>query len=107
MTLKKLRQILKTLGDDTRLRIIYLLNIRELTVSDICLVLKINQSAASKHLVRLRLMKIVNDRREGNFIYYSLRENIDTKTICKFLFSEFKEIPALGKDRKNLSKIEV
>ncbi len=106
MTLKKLRQILKALADDTRLRIIYLLKDGELTVSDLCFVLKINQPTVSKHLERLRLMKVVNDRRDGNFIYYSLAVNPETEKFVKFLFTEFKKIPALDKDKQNLSELK-
>lgn len=88
MNLRKLRQILKVLGDDTRLRIINILNRRELTVKDICNILKISQPAISKHLFRLRLLKVVLDKREGNFVYYRLNTASDEGEIVKFLVTK-------------------
>ncbi|MBL7198280.1 MAG: metalloregulator ArsR/SmtB family transcription factor [Candidatus Omnitrophica bacterium] len=74
MRLKKARQILKSLADDTRLRIINLLNRKELTVTDICKVLNKSQSNVSKHLARLRLTGIVGDKRKGLNVHYYLIE---------------------------------
>ncbi|MBU1112721.1 MAG: metalloregulator ArsR/SmtB family transcription factor [Candidatus Omnitrophica bacterium] len=102
MELKRLRQILKALGDDTRLRIINLLKTRRLTVKEIHSALKISQPAASKHLITLRLLKIVNDKREGNFIYYSLSKDPEIEKIISFIFEEFKNLPAFVNDREKL-----
>jgi ArsR family transcriptional regulator len=72
MDIKKARQILKSFADDTRLRIINLLNKKELSVAELCGILNKNQSNLSKHLARLRLTGIVSDRREGFNVYYCL-----------------------------------
>ena len=72
MRIKKARQILKSFADDTRLRIINLLNKQELNVTELCEVLGKNQSNLSKHLSRLRLTGIVGDKREGLNVYYCL-----------------------------------
>ena len=74
MRLKKARQILKSLADDTRLRTINLLNRKELTVTDICKVLNKAQPNVSKHLARLRLTDVVGDKRKGLNVYYYLVE---------------------------------
>ena len=99
MNLKSLRQILKVFADDTRLRIINIISRRELTVKDICAALRINQPTISKHLVRLRLLKIVKDRRAGNLIYYSLNPNSEAVKIAGFLFTKFKHLEVFKKDR--------
>jgi len=70
--LKNTRLILKVLGDDTRLRIVNLLHKQEMNVAELYQVLNATQSNVSKHLAKLRLTGIVNDRREGQFIYYYL-----------------------------------
>jgi len=106
MYLKKLRQILKVLGDDTRLRIVNLLSKEELTVTDICFVLKKNQPIVSKHLERLRMMKIVNDRREGNFIYYSLMRDGEMDKIIQFIIDEFAAVETFQKDNKKLATLD-
>ncbi|UCH12125.1 MAG: winged helix-turn-helix transcriptional regulator [Candidatus Omnitrophota bacterium] len=72
MRVKKARQILKSLADDTRLRIINLLNKQELNVTQLCEILQSNQSNLSKHLARLRLTGVVGDKREGLNVYYRL-----------------------------------
>jgi len=72
MHIKKARQILKSFADDTRLRVINLLNKKELSVAELCGILNKNQSNLSKHLARLRLTGIVGDRRKGFNVYYRL-----------------------------------
>jgi len=72
MRIKKARQILKSFADDTRLRVINLLNKQELNVTELCEILQSNQSNLSKHLTRLRLTGVAGDRREGLNIYYYL-----------------------------------
>ena len=72
MKIKKARQILKSFADDTRLRIINLLSNKELSVTELCVILNKNQSNLSKHLARLRLTGIVSDKREGLNVYYHL-----------------------------------
>lgn len=72
MKIKKARQILKSFADDTRLRIINLLNKGNLSVTELCAILNKNQSNISKHLARLRLTGIVGDNRQGLNVYYCL-----------------------------------
>lgn len=72
MRIKRARQILKAFSDDTRLRIISLLNKGELSVTEICRTLNKNQSIISKHLTMLRLIGIARDRRKGMNVYYCL-----------------------------------
>lgn len=77
MHIRKARQILKALSDDTRLRVVGLLKKDELTVTEICRALNRNQSIVSKHLTRMRLVGIVGDRRKGLNVYYRLLEPKD------------------------------
>jgi len=62
----------KVLGDKTRLRILSLLQGRELCVCDLTEVLEISQPGVSQHMRRLRQAGFVNERRGGQWIYYSL-----------------------------------
>lgn len=102
MDLKTLRQIFKSCGDDTRLRIINIIGDTELTVKDICCLLDINQPTVSKHLTRLRLVKVVVDRREGNLVYYSLNKNKETPQgkVNSFINKEFASVELFLKDKK-------
>ncbi len=65
----------KALGDQTRLQMLWLLmNNRELCVCDFMEVLGVTQSKASRHLRALFHAGLVDDRREGLWVYYSLRQ---------------------------------
>ena len=64
--MKKEAQLFKSLADETRLRMLWLLMGREeLCVCDIMGVLGITQSKASRHLRYLYHLGWVTDRREG------------------------------------------
>lgn len=65
----------KALGDLTRLQIIYLLsmdNSGTLGVSELAARLKISQPAVSQHLKTLKAEGLVESRREGFYIYYTV-----------------------------------
>jgi DNA-binding transcriptional ArsR family regulator/flavodoxin len=70
----------KALGDLTRLQIIYLLSTDTsgtLGVSELAARLKISQPAVSQHLKTLKTEGLVESRREGFYIYYTInRERI-------------------------------
>lgn len=71
--MKNEARLFKSLADETRLKILWLLkNQDELCVCDIMRVLGITQSKASRHLRYLFHLGLVSDRREGLWMYYSL-----------------------------------
>lgn len=60
----------------TRFRIIQLLyHNKEITVTDLSVLLKISQPSASQHLKILSLSSIVKQCRKGRKIFYSLDQN--------------------------------
>jgi len=75
--IRAITRIFKALADETRLRILYLLQRRELCVCEIVKILDISQSKASRHLNYLKNAGLVEDRREGVWIYYSLDRSKD------------------------------
>lgn len=70
---EKTSELLKLLGDKTRLTIFSLLKIRELCVCEITTLLDVSQPAISQHLRKLKLLNLVNERKKGQWVYYSLR----------------------------------
>lgn len=73
-------QLFKSLADETRLKILWLLKGQEeLCVCDIMRVLGITQSKASRHLRYLYHVGLVTDRREGLWMYYSLSATPDSQ----------------------------
>ena len=73
INMKKEAQLFKSLADETRLKMLWLLMGREeLCVCDIMGVLGITQSKASRHLRYLYHLGWVNDRRDGVWMNYRL-----------------------------------
>jgi ArsR family transcriptional regulator len=78
MELEKLADILKALGDPTRLQIIALLNIRDCCVCELVPIFSISQPAISKHMSRLKYAGLVTETRKGQWVFYSLnRKKLD------------------------------
>ncbi|NJB87452.1 DNA-binding transcriptional ArsR family regulator [Lewinella marina] len=72
-TLSKAVLLLRALNHDLRQQIIRLLSDKEqLTVTDIFISLRVEQSVASQHLAILRKANIVKRERQGKYILYSL-----------------------------------
>lgn len=70
--MKMIARTFKSLSDETRLRILALLYSGELCVCDLMAILDLPQSTVSRHLAALRHAGLVDDRRHGVWIYYSL-----------------------------------
>jgi ArsR family transcriptional regulator len=68
----RIAEICKVLGDPNRLHILSLLSHQELCVCEITSILDISQSNASQHLARLRSVGLVKERRNAQWVYYSL-----------------------------------
>lgn len=64
--------VCKGLADPKRLLIISILRDGELSVSDICDELELPQANVSQHLAIMRERGLVNARKDGQFVYYSL-----------------------------------
>jgi DNA-binding transcriptional ArsR family regulator len=65
----------KTLGDNTRVKILFALSKEELCVCDISAVLDMSISAVSHQLRVLRNMNLVKHKKEGKIVYYSLNDD--------------------------------
>ena len=74
-TLYDVAELFKNFADSTRIRILYALFNKELSVTEICESLNMNQSAISHQLRILKNSKLVKNRREGKTIYYSLDDD--------------------------------
>ena len=62
----------KTLGDPTRVHILFLLSKGEVSVRDLSRALSLTSSAISHQLRLLRSLRLVKRRRQGRMMYYSL-----------------------------------
>lgn len=78
-----LAELFKSLGDETRLRIVNLLREQQLCVCEMVEITGLSQPKISRHIARLRTMDIVIANRNEQYVYYSL--NLD-KPECVELF---------------------
>src|SRR5690606_29330646 len=69
---RKASELLKALSHEDRLVILCLLTEGERSVSELEDIMGMTQAAVSQQLARLRFDRLVNTRRDGRVIYYSL-----------------------------------
>ncbi len=65
-------RVLKALANEARLKIVDRLSRGECSVGELTDLVGLDRSTVSKHLAVLRSHGIVEDRREGNVVYYML-----------------------------------
>lgn len=100
-------QLFKALADETRLRILNLVGHRELCVCHIVEALGLGQSKVSRHLAHLRNAGLVNDRREGLWMYYSLADPKDCihERVVELLKRSGCELPMAAEDLQALEGV--
>lgn len=78
----------KALADDTRQRILVMLQEDEMCVSDIVAAFDMSQPTISHHLGILRQFNLVTGRKEGKQVYYRInRDNVIE--CCGLLMAKF------------------
>jgi DNA-binding transcriptional ArsR family regulator len=81
--LEKAAFILRTVAHPTRLAIVDLLGLNErLGVNEIGEIIKVEQSLLSHHLKTMKLSGILRSEKEGQNVFYSLKEKDVTKLIA-------------------------
>ena len=97
---RKASEFLKALAHESRLLILCLLAERERTVGELESLLAISQPAVSQQLARLRLDGLVDSRRDGKTVYYSLADDT-TRRFIGAIYDKFcREVPARGDPRR-------
>ena len=91
VSFQKMTKLLAIAGSDVRLKILYLLNIEnELCPCDLADILKMSVPAISQHIRKIKDAGIINSRREGQTLYYSL--NSDETEIFNSIFKSIELI---------------
>ena len=88
--LKKAAMILRALNHKLRQQLLHLLDEqKKVTVTEIYVKLRLEQSVVSQHLAIMRRAGVVSTKREGKFIYYSVNYNRikDISAFIEQLFS--------------------
>lgn len=93
---------LRLLADETRLRVLLLLQKEELSVVELQEVLGMGQSRISSHLAQLRQAGLVQDRRSGKNIYYALTNDPTHVQLAPIIAASAGEMPEAARDAKAL-----
>jgi ArsR family transcriptional regulator, arsenate/arsenite/antimonite-responsive transcriptional repressor len=95
-------------SDPTRLRILHLLRDGELCVGDVVTILDMPQPTISRHLAYLRRSQLVDTRKAGLWMYYSLApaKSDFHRKLLDCLFACFSDVPELRKDATRLAKLK-
>lgn len=106
-SLDDVSQILKLLGDKTRLSMMKLLEKQECCVCELVEIFKTSQPSVSQHLRKLKDAGLVKENRKGQWIYYSVNPNsIQHKLIqdlIAFVPSQDHELEELDKKGLRIS----
>lgn len=104
--MKEITELLKIISDRTRLRIIMLLQKKELCVCQLMAVLGISQPLVSRNLSLLIRSGFLEDRREGKMIFYKIntRAQKNQTLLIKMLKKLLANDKTLKKDIKSLSE---
>lgn len=98
--------LFQALGDATRLRLVNLLSAGEVCVCFFVDVLGESQPKVSRHLAYLRRAGVVQARRDGKWIHYSLSEQTDPKlrAVLEATIRAFGEDRQMQRDRLALER---
>ncbi len=101
---ERLSEVFQALADDTRLRVIKLLEGGELCVCQITAAIGISQPKASFHLRVLRGAGLVAYRKEGRWGHYRLEERDAFRRFLIMSVLERIDCPEVREDRKRLKE---
>ncbi len=79
----QISKFFKALGDETRIKIMWALLKNEMCVCDLANLLSMTKSAISHQLRELRMAKLVNFKKNGKTVYYSVAD----KHVANFLIN--------------------
>jgi SAM-dependent methyltransferase len=109
---KDLGALCRLLGDEARLRLLRVLTLDRLNVKELTAVLGLAQSGVSRHLGLLRDAGLVEESREGGFVYYTAatagRDALRTEIwdLLRNTFAASTEDPTLDADRARLLEVQ-
>jgi len=83
--LRKKSRLLKALANETRLKMLRLLSVREMCVCELTVALDLTQPTASHHLNILRNVGLVKDRKDGKWVFYSVARPELAESLFHFL----------------------
>ena len=101
---KELLNILKAIADESRLRILCLLQKKELCVCEMENIMNAEQSNISRHLGKLKDRGLINSNKKGQFVFHSIDPEIIDK--YPFITSILEKALASGKYNSDAEKMK-
>jgi DNA-binding transcriptional ArsR family regulator len=96
LTASRASRLLKAIGNERRLLILCHLSEREHSVTELCNLVGLSQSALSQHLAKLRRENLVTTRRSAQTVYYSVASP-EVRPILQSLCDLFKPAAETGR----------
>jgi ArsR family transcriptional regulator len=91
---------LKSISDETRLRLLFLLVHYELNVNEVVTVVEMIQSRISRHLKILAAAGLLKSRRDGGFVYYSGVTDDENMLVMNLVTGSLEDDPVCQNDLK-------
>jgi len=106
--LETFETVAKAVADPTRVRILKLLEGNELCVCQITTVLSLAPATVSKHLAALKTAGLLQQRRDGKWVYYRLAErefNQYARPFLTLVEAALKDDPTMAEDARLLAMV--
>lgn len=100
---------LKALGDANRIRILKMLEERDLCVCEVREVLELSNSTVSKHLSILRAADLITDSKDGKWVNYRLNDKSDNQLVQSLLAlmkNSFSDEDSVRGDKKKVKRVD-
>jgi ArsR family transcriptional regulator len=97
----------RLLSDSTRIRLLLLLDREELSVAELSAITQLAQPRVSTHLAKLKEAGLVNDRRQGVFVYYRMAGRIEDASLRSMweILRQNTEDPVIRQDLERVPQV--
>ncbi|CAM3205663.1 metalloregulator ArsR/SmtB family transcription factor [Filibacter tadaridae] len=89
--MQRASQLLKLLGDKTRLTMMKLLQSHECCVCEFVEIFNMSQPAISQHLRKLKDIELVKEQRKGQWIFYSINKGHEDYPLIQSILGHLPE----------------
>jgi len=106
--MRELIAVMKAMADESRLKIIWALNGRELCVCQIVALLGSATSTVSKHVSILRQARLVESRKDGRWSYFRLADHEvpdEARRAAELVIESLTNDPGMRGDAERLRRI--